>query len=264
MRLRKRVTYVGWFAAVLAAGLAVCTTASAGTFPLHLAIPWHGSDAPCPSGYPSTTECHPHSGGPVALPGFGFVSEAYLAPVETVPMSCPSGDQQILAYPAQLVVKGRGEISLSVAASNECARPGTDLLNVSQTFQITGGTGVFAASSGSGVVSRTDTGFDVHGFGTDHWDGTITAPAWDTIDLTPPRIRGAANRIVRAPRAARRVRVRYRVIATDDTDGTVPVRCKPTSGSRFKVGRRTRVRCVASDHSANVAHTSFRVTVRRR
>jgi hypothetical protein len=264
MSAKRRVSHVGSAAAVLTAALTLCTGASAGTFSLHLAIPWHSTDATCPSGYSSTTECHARSGGPVAVPGFGFVSEAYVAAVEGAPPSCPSGDQQILAYPAGLVVKGRGTISLQIAASSQCAQQGTDLLNVSQTFQITGGTGVFAGASGSGVVSRTDTGFDAHGFGTDNWDGSITAPVWDSVDLTPPKIKGARNRIVRAPRSAHNVRVRYHVTATDNVDGTVRVRCKPASRSRFKVGRRTRVRCTASDLSANTAHASFLVTVRRR
>jgi HYR domain len=185
-------------------------------------------------------------------------------PSPPAPAACPSGGYQISAYPAQLDVRGRGTISLSVAASSQCAPAPTDILNVSQAFQIVGGTGVFAGASGSGVVSRTDTGYTDHGVGTDHWDGTITAPAWDAIDLTPPTIRGAANKLVRAPRNARRVRVRYRVTATDVTDGTVSVRCKPASGSRFKVGRSTRVRCAAGDLSANIAHAASRVTVRHR
>jgi HYR domain-containing protein len=248
----------------LTAALTFCAAASAGTFPLHLAIRWGSTDpVPCPSGYPSATECHPRSGGPAAVPGFGFVSEAYLAPVDLAPSACPSGDQQILGYPARLVVKGRGEISLSVAASSQCAQPGTDLLNVSQSFQITGGTGAFAGASGSGVVSRSGTGFGVHGFGIDHWDGTITAPAWDAIDLTPPRIRGATKKVLHASPTGHRVRVLYRVTATDAVDGKVPVRCKPKSGTRFKVGR-TRVRCTATDLSANRAHATFLVTVRRR
>ena len=239
-------------------------TASAGPFPLQLAISWTDSLTTCLSGYTPTTECNLRSTSRVAVPGLGFVSQTYVAPIETAPASCPGGEYQISAYPAHLDVRGRGTISLAVATASQCAHAGTDILSVSQTFQIVGGTGVFAGASGNGVVSRTDTGFSDHGSGTDHWDGTITAPAWDAVDLTPPTIRGAANKIVRAPRNARTVRVRYRVTATDDTDPTVSVRCKPASGSRFKVGRRTRVRCAAGDLSANIAHAAFRVTVGHR
>jgi hypothetical protein len=265
--LRRRVRYASWITAVSAAALTLCATASAGTFPLHLAMPWVAipGAAPCPSSHTPTTECNRRGAGQLAFRGLGFVSETYVAAVETAPAACSSGEYQISAYPAQLDVRGRGTISLSVAASSQCARPPTDILDVSQTFQIVGGTGVFAGASGSGVVSRTDTGFTTdHGSGTDHWDGTIMAPAWDAIDLTPPTIRGAANKIVRAPRNARTVRVRHRVTATDDTNGTVGARCKPASGSRFKVGRRTRVLCAAGDLSANIAHAAFRVTVRHR
>ena len=145
-------------------------TASAGPFPLHPAISWTDSLTSCLSGYTPTTECNLRSTSQVAVPGLGFVSQTYVAPIETAPASCPSGEYQISAYPAQLDVRGRGTISLSVAASSQCARPPTDILNVSQTFQIVGGTGVFAGASGSGVVSRTGTGFTDHGSGTDHWD----------------------------------------------------------------------------------------------
>jgi hypothetical protein len=264
--LRRRARYASWIAAVSAAALTLCATASAGTFTLHLAMPWVAipGAAPCPSSHTPTTECNRRGTGELAVRGLGYVSQMYVAPVETAPAACSSGEYQILAYPAQLDVRGRGTISLSVAASSQCARPPTDILDVSQTFQIVGGTGVFAGASGSGVVSRTDTGYTDHGVGTDHLEGTITAPAWDAIDLTPPTIRGAANKIVRAPRNARRVRVRYRVTATDDTNGTVGARCKPASGSRFKVGRSTRVLCAAGDLSANIAHAAFRVTVRHR
>ena len=209
--------------------------------------------------------CFVRSGGPVAVPGFGFVSEEYVAAIENAPASCTPGDQQILGYPAQLAVEGRGVISLSVAASSQCAKTGTtDFLNIPQSFQIVGGTGVFAGASGSGVLSRTDTGYATHAFGTDHWDGMITAPGWDDIDLTPPKVKGATKKIVRAPRTARKVKVRYRVTASDNADGSLPVRCKPRSGSRFRVAHRTRVRCTATDLSANTAHASFLVVVRRR
>ena len=55
------------------------------------------------------------------------------------------------------------------------------------------------------------------------------------FDLTPPVISGAVNRTVRAPKRAKRVRVRYSVSARDPVDGVVSASCKPRSGSRFKV-----------------------------
>ena len=80
--------------------------------------------------------------------------------------------------------------------------------------------------------------------------------------MTPPTLSGATSKTVRAPRGVNRVRVTYKVTATDDADGQVPATCRPGSGSRFPVGR-TVVRCSATDSSANTASASFRITVRR-
>lgn len=228
---------------------------------LQVALTWRGGDAACPTGYPTTTECHPHPGGPTAIPGLGFVSQSFLFAVDLAPAGCPTGTQRALSYPARLIVKNRGTILLSVAASGTCAALGVPLLSVSQTFTITGGTGVFAGASGGGIVSRTHVGC-CPGFGTDHWDGTITAPGF-VVDLTPPTIKGAHNRVVQAPAAAKRIRVRYKVTALDAIDGALRPTCRPRSGSHFRVGRQTTVRCSVSDRSANVRRATFRVTVRR-
>ena len=75
---------------------------------------------------------------------------------------------------------------------------------------------------------------------------------------------GAANKLVRAPRNARRIRVRYTVSASDGVDGAVLVACQPKSGSFFRVGRRTVVRCSATDTSANIQTAHFAITVRSR
>lgn len=123
MGARARVTYASWIAAVSAVALTLCATASAGNFPLHLVIPWVAGAAPCPSGHTPTTECNRRGTGQLAVRGLGFVSQTYFAPIETAPASCTSGEYQISAYPAQLDVRGRGTISLSVAASSQCARP---------------------------------------------------------------------------------------------------------------------------------------------
>jgi hypothetical protein len=250
---------------------------SAATAQFHLPIPWTGGDAPCPSGYSPTTDCHPHPGGPVAVPGFGFVSYSYTFAVELEPgPPCPSGFQKPLSYPAKLMVKGRGDILVTVAGTDRCEEAGAPLLSLAQTFTITGGTGVFAGASGGGVVSRTGATC-CPGHATDTWDGTITAAAFK-VDATPPTISGAVNKVVRAPRyrvvrlsprktkrvSVTSVRVKYKLTAVDDVDGAVPVTCTPTSGSRFRVGRRTVVHCSATDTSANTATTDFTVTVNRR
>jgi hypothetical protein len=98
------------------------------------------------------------------------------------------------------------------------------------------------------------------GVGSERWTGTIVVPGLE-FDVTPPRRSGATSKIVRAPKGARRVRVTYRVTASDNADGQLPVICQPRSGSRFPVGR-TVVRCSATDTSANTGNASFRITVR--
>jgi HYR domain len=267
--LRVSLVLMAALALALSAAIAFAPSAGAGNgtrtataTSLRVALAWRGGDAACPTGYPATTECHPHPGGPTAVPGLGFVSQSLLFAVDIAPSGCPAGTQRALSYPAQLVVEDRGTILLSVAASDTCAEMGVPVLSVAQTFTITGGTGVFAGASGSGIVSRSRVRC-CPGFGTDNWDGTITAPGL-VVDLTPPTIQGAHNRVVRAPRTARRIRVRYKVTALDAIDGALRPTCRPRSGSRFRVGRRATVRCSVSDHSANVSRAKFMITVRRR
>jgi hypothetical protein len=259
-----------WLLAILAAAffalfVLLASGSTANTVPLALAIPWDGADSGCPAGYSPTTECHLRRGGPVAVPGFGYVAESYIFAAETATQpSCPAGEYKALSYSATITAKGRGELFLSVAGSDKCLQTTTTaILDVTQTFTVNGGSGVFAGASGSGTLTRTNTGFGAHGYGVDHWDGTLVAPSFEP-DVTPPTITGASKKVVRAPRKARTVRVRYRVAATDDVDQHVTVRCKPRSGSRFKVPSLTRVRCSATDTSANTATARFVVVVRRR
>ena len=258
---KRALTIVAILAAASAALFAFAPATSADSASLQVSLQWRGGDAACPSGYPATTECHPHPGGPAAVRGLGFVSQSYSLAVDLAPAGCPDGTQKALAYPAQLNVKDRGKILLSVAASNTCAGFGVPLLSVAQSFTITGGTSVFAGASGSGIVTRSHVGC-CPGFGTDNWNGTITAPGF-VVDLTPPTIKGAHNRVVHAPPTARRIRVRYRITALDAIDGALRPTCRPRSGSRFRVGRRTTVRCSVSDRSANLRRARFGVIVRR-
>jgi hypothetical protein len=100
------------------------------------------------------------------------------------------------------------------------------------------------------------------GKGVEDWAGSLVVPGVE-FDLTPPALKGAVPRTIRAPKGVKRVRVRYAVTARDDVDGRVPVVCKPRSGSRFAIGRTT-VTCSATDSSANTATRKFTVTVKRR
>jgi hypothetical protein len=260
---KRALAIVGLFAAGLVVLGALSSRSSANSASLHVSIAFKGIPAACPAaGYPATTECHSRPGGSVAVPGFGFVSQSYIVAVDLAPPGCPTGTQELLSYPAQLLVKDRGKIFIALAGRETCAEGGVPLISLSQTFTITGGTGVFAGASGSGVVTRTHVGC-CPGFGTDNWDGTLTAPGF-AVDLTPPTIKGAHNRVVQAPRTAKRIPVKYKVAALDAVDGPLRPTCRPRSGSHFRVGRRTTVRCSVSDHSANISRAKFRVVVRRR
>jgi len=98
--------------------------------------------------------------------------------------------------------------------------------------------------------------------GVDSWRGTLVVPGL-RFDLTAPTMEGAANKRIRAPRRAKRVRVVYTVTARDDVGGVLPMTCSPRSGARFAVGR-TRVQCSAADTSGNQARATFSITVKRR
>jgi HYR domain len=244
-------------------------TGAAGTFSFRVEVPWAGAPAVCARGYGANVGCYAHPGGPVGSPGMGFVSQAYEYAVEmdSRPL-CSAGQVRVLGYPARLTVRGKGEIMLAVEAADGCYEgpPADTVLSPTQAFTITGGSGVYAGASGSGVLTRARTGrsnLTGHGLGTDVWEGTLIAPNVSMLDLTAPTISGAVAKVVRTTRKATRIPVRYLVSATDDVDGTVPVDCKPRSGSLFRVGR-TLVRCTAADLSANTTTASFPVTIRRR
>ncbi len=254
--------------AALAAAVALGPLASgspAATFAFQVESAWEGSPAVCAGSYPRTVLCFLHPGGPVAVSGLGVVSQSYVYPVETEPGPACKGGFNVLPYTARLAVKGKGEIFLTLGAVEDClfGQPSDTVLSPTQSFTITGGSGVYAGASGSGVVKRTQIHRtrSGHGAGTDIWEGRLVAPSLE-FDTAPPDIEGAVAKVVRAPRKAAGVPVRYQLAARDVVDGAVPVSCQPASGSRFAVGRRTVVRCSATDTSANTARVSFSVTVR--
>jgi len=175
---------------------------------------------------------------------------------------CPDATARVLGYPARLSIARKGDLDLAVAQHSGCLAqenvPGAS----PQTFTVTGGSGVFAGASGSGTVTRVAGPPGVNVPGIDTWTGTVVVPGEINLDLTAPTISGATSKVVRAPRSAKSVRVRFRVTAADDVDGSVPVLCRPSSGSRFRIGR-TPVTCSATDAAANTATARFTVTVKR-
>lgn len=159
----------------------------------------------------------------------------------------------------QITVLGKGTIQVGFGRSEGCF---VDVMKTNQPFTITGGSGRYAGATGAGIVNH-----DLHveasePTGTDTFSGSLDVPGFE-FDLSPPTLSGLVNETVRVRKGAKRVRVKYRVTASDLVDGSLPTRCQPGSGSRFRVGR-TVVKCFATDTSANTVTGSFRVVVKRR
>ena len=230
-------------------------TRVAGTLDMRAHIRITSTSVSCPpEAAPGSIGCRERR-GTSAVPGLGTVSENYVWSYGTGSPSCPPPLMKPLATTAQLVVDGKGELHLSLAEGVSCVLEDR-VRDARQAFTITGGTGSYQGASGSGTVTRA-----VDEIGTEHWAGTLVAPGVE-FDTTAPKLNGTRSRTVRAPKGAKSVRVTYKVAASDNTDGQVPVSCTPRSGSRFRIGR-TVVNCSATDSSANTANASFSITVRR-
>lgn len=230
---------------------------AAGALTLQAVVSVDSVPVPCPSNAPpEVAECRERTGETV-VPGLGRVSESYTWFFGGGPPTCPSVLAKPLATTGRLVVAGKGEIHFALADGAQCVDV-EPVRNEPQNFTIVGGTGAYEGASGSGAVQRN---IDA-GRGTETWTGTLVVPGRE-FDLTPPTLRGATAKTVRAAKRARRARVTYTVTASDAVDGDVPVTCQPRSGSRLRIGR-TVVKCSATDSSANTATASFRITVRAR
>jgi hypothetical protein len=213
----------------------------------------------CPPGTSSTTtECIRFSGA-VGIPGLGQAMVSYVKSFD--PTICP--DQVTQGETALVDIAGKGQIQIAMDHP-VCADPAPSSVVINGI--VTGGTGAFAGASGSlrfaSSVNAASCGpGGCRGTSSDQWTGTIAVPGLE-FDLTAPVFQPIAAKRVKAPKKAKTVRVRYSVKAVDAVAGAVPVKCRPSSGSRFKVGR-TKVTCTTEDTSANVATASFTVTVKR-
>lgn len=232
-----------------------------GTLDLQAQIQFVSEPALCPPGTPEGVICHRRTTvSPVVVQGLGRLTAAYTFMATFT--GCPDATAKVLAYPVRLSVDRKGDVDLAVAEYPGCLAQANVPGASPQTFMVTGGTGVFAGASGSGSVTRVAGPPGTSVMGTDTWTGTVVVPEEIQLDLTAPKISGATSKVVRAPRKAKSVPVRFRVTAADEVDGPVAVVCRPRSGSRFRVGR-TVVTCSATDAAANTATARFTVTVKR-
>ena len=250
---------------------------AAGSLDLHATFGLITDPAPCPAGVsPATTECRTRI-GPGLVRGLGFVTVRYDWPLGLGPPTCPKDYAKLLATTGRLVVAGKGEITFAIAEGARClwfpAGPepdpgpipsvtGLQPRNEPQELTVTGGTGAFAAASGTAMLEqRWFNWARIPDVGGETWTGTLDVPGL-AFDVTPPMLSGAKAKTVRLRTGAKSVRTRFKVTATDDVDGLIPVSCIPRSGSRFHVGR-TAVSCDATDSSGNAATAEFTVTVKR-
>jgi hypothetical protein len=232
-----------------------------GTLPLRAEVSISYPPADCPAGTPRLFECFARTGHAI-VPALGSAEESFAYVLENAPAGCtaPPGADSVRLPPttARLHVAGKGEIEFSTSGTSCLIRGGT--LRSSEPFTITGGSGLYARASGSGTLTSVSYG-PPGWIGIDTWTGPLVVPGLQ-FDLTAPTINGALDKTVRIARRAKRVRVTYTVTAQDVVDGAVPATCRPASGVRFRIGR-TRVRCSATDTSANTSTATFVVTVKR-
>lgn len=217
---------------------------------------WRMNDEYCRPGTPADASCL-RSVGEAEVAGLGHVTITFdkLLPADP---SC-----FILHNNVTLIqVAGKGTLELS-RPGRRCGSGPPPRVDGPFEFSVARGSGTYGGASGTSVYRSSvgPTAFPCHcGKARDTWSGMLTVPGLD-FDVTPPVPTGAVSKTVRAPKEARRARVRYSVTAKDEVDGAVAVVCAPRSGSYFKLGR-TRVTCSARDSSANVRQARFFITVR--
>ncbi len=190
----------------------------------------------CPPNTAINIECVTRS-GQGKMPGLGEVSVAsYMYVIDLVPAGCPLGQTRVLASSMTLAVAGKGEIDVATAPTG-CLEGSEGRPNTVQSFSITGGSGIYAGATGGGTLSRALTVTDVGAVGPETWKGTLDVAGLE-FNLTPPTLSGATARTVRVPRKAKNARVTFKVTATDDADGVVPVACQPRSAVASRSARR--------------------------
>ena len=253
-----RRTVVVLVAAVGAAAFLLVSASSsapsaAGTLNLRATLATSSPSATCPPEAPPGADCHPRTGNG-SVSGLGTVVAKYTWLFGMG--DCPTTLVKPLATTGRIVVANKGEIDFGLSDGARCVEQ-EPVRNEPQDFTVTGGTGAYQGASGRGAVERSLSG----GHGVERWAGALTVPGLE-FDITPPRIAGAVSKTVRAPRGAKRVRVTYKVAASDAVDKQVAVVCLPWSGSWFPIGR-TSVTCQARDSSGNTGRARFAVTVKR-
>jgi hypothetical protein len=242
-----------------AAGLSASPNRATGTLQINATFRqyWSLDRKYCPPGLPTAANCL-RAVGQAEISGLGRATSTYSKIL-------PGDDENcfmIQNNTAVIEVAGKGTLELS-RPGKICAPGPPPRVDGPYAFTVTGGSGAYARASGNLSYKASiyaGDGACQCGLGIDTWTGTLTVSGLD-FDTAPPAITGAASKTVKAPKKAKRMRVRYVVTAKDAVDGAVSVACKPRSGSFFKRGR-TKVSCSTTDSSGNTANAAFAITVK--
>lgn len=215
----------------------------------------------CPPGTRPEVPCFRYR-GTQPIRGLGNATLTYTNMIDDQTCTEPPRDH-VQAKTLIMSVAGKGDVELSLDGVRCYSAPPIEL--GPYELQITRGSGRYAGATGTVVfAANIGEGNPSCGCGSarDTLAGTLSVPDLE-FDVTAPVFRGVRSKTVTARRRATRVRVaRYSLKARDVVDGPVAVKCTPRAGSFFKPGR-TRVKCSATDTSANTATASFTVTVKR-
>jgi hypothetical protein len=126
----------------------------AGSFALQTEINTSNSQIQCPAGTPTNIECFARTGD-AAVPGLGAVHESHNYVEEVAPAGCvaPPGADAVRLVPSTVVltIAGKGSVDLSTSGTG-CLAHTTGTLVATETFTITGGSGVYAGASGGGSL----------------------------------------------------------------------------------------------------------------
>ena len=158
----------------------------------------------------------------------------YAFPLATGPPWCKNPLQtKSLGYTARLSVAGKGEIHVAVADGAErLDHPARR--TQAQTFTVTGGAGTYLGATGSGTHAHARDRLET--YGTETWTGTLNVSRYE-FDTTRPYDLRSDEQDRKSEEGRKSARVTFKVTAQDRTDGVVPTRCDPQSGSRFQLGR---------------------------
>ena len=147
--------FVGVMAIALVGGLAWAGSQSAAaTLNMNAGLRLVSILGPCPPGVSATGCAERTSTGPFA--GLGQVIGRYTFLIDVGPPGCANGWGKARAYPVRFAIASKGEIQFELAAGAQCLNEDLELAARAQTqaFTVTGGTGIYAGASGTGIVSR--------------------------------------------------------------------------------------------------------------